>query len=145
MATHSENRPFVCNECGNGFKTRVRLKQHLLTHSDVKKFICTFCNKGFNYKDNLRNHVFQHSGLRPYSCQICGKTFANWANCNKHMIRKHGQHLAKTKVTSQGKLDINRDTGEPKKLASDTDAKEWLNEMMKPSWKRVKKSDCKND
>lgn len=32
MAIHNEEKPFLCSECGKGFKTMVQLKNHEVTH-----------------------------------------------------------------------------------------------------------------
>ena len=55
--SHSNDRPWPCSECTKAFKTKGRLKDHMLTHSDARPHICDKCGTGFKYPHNLRNHI----------------------------------------------------------------------------------------
>lgn len=44
VAVHNEERPFLCSECGKGYKTMVQLRNHESLHKkteDVSKNINT--------------------------------------------------------------------------------------------------------
>ncbi|KAK3864353.1 hypothetical protein Pcinc_029949 [Petrolisthes cinctipes] len=61
MATHSEERSFLCEVCGASFKTRSVQRNHVLTiHRRPRAFTCPACDKRFNTNFALRRHMKQH-------------------------------------------------------------------------------------
>ena len=64
----------LCSYCGNCFKSRNNLKNHLRIH-DVGIYSCDKCPKTFHVKEHLRDHGrFVHANLK-LSCEVCEKTF----------------------------------------------------------------------
>lgn len=65
MKVHSEERPFICLECGLGFLRQHDFKRHGKTHSGEKPFQCANCNKTFTRSDALTRHL--RVGSCPFS------------------------------------------------------------------------------
>jgi ribosomal protein L31 len=55
IAIHSEEKNFVCNECGNNFKLKSILTRHMKNHLETKKYVC-HCKRVFKFASNLRRH-----------------------------------------------------------------------------------------
>lgn len=98
MQLHSDNTPFLCNECGEGFKTRNAYEGHMMTHLKSNPNKCEQCGKCYRQAASLRSHMLTHTGekvefsitflegfcnsflliefslrLQPFVCNICGK------------------------------------------------------------------------
>lgn len=57
-----EERPHVCDICGDTFRRLEHVKRHCRTvHTDEKPFICGVCNKGFSRSDNRDVHLASHN------------------------------------------------------------------------------------
>lgn len=87
--THSNERPYVCKECGKGFRQAGSLKNHIASiHSlgihNPSTFICNYCSKAFPIKERLRLHLRTHTGDKPYACPHCPKTFARGGQLVQH-------------------------------------------------------------
>ena len=113
---HSTERPFVCAECGVGFKWKHALETHSIVHkTDRKPFTCDTCgytttlktmlnahykvhtgdtlkcsHPGCKFeaiaKSNLRLHMVVHTKERPHQCDICGNRFSFKKNLKRHML-----------------------------------------------------------
>lgn len=98
MMTHSDQKPFLCPDCGLAFKQLAQLKNHEVVHkmpddvshictlscviitsigfkmplwAKVKK--CTKCDRFFANSKSLKSHVKTvHEKIRPFICNICG-------------------------------------------------------------------------
>jgi uncharacterized Zn-finger protein len=55
-------KPFVC-ECGKAFDRWYRLKAHGLVHAERQLFLCQECGQGFRSKENLLNHSVVHHSV----------------------------------------------------------------------------------
>ena len=61
---HILEKPFLCDKCGESFKTRTKLMRHLdyyLSHEDrkarrMKPFKCCHCNKLYRLKNSMETH-----------------------------------------------------------------------------------------
>jgi len=79
---------YSCTLCDYKSSKSELLKFHINTHSDDRSFLCDMCGKGFKNMKQLRNHKELHSAdlsIRPhYSCDVCGKSLSN-----SRLLRAH--------------------------------------------------------
>ncbi len=124
MVADSNERKFVCTQCGKSLSTKAILKEHVLRHQGVT-FPCTLCNQTFTGEANLRRHVkYQHTytALEPcsickkevkppgmaqhlklhetdrelYPCQQCGAKLVSKASLQAHILRVHSDEQKMT-------------------------------------------------
>lgn len=71
MATHKPIAKFKCNACGQAFKDKSNLSQHIRTQhqqQNFRKFKCEFCPSSFSKRVNARYHMKRkHPDLYPTS------------------------------------------------------------------------------
>lgn len=66
---------YKCNRCKNRFfPTRNRIIIHQISHTDERPYQCQNCPKAFKDKYRLRTHQAVHSEDSPFGC-FCGKFF----------------------------------------------------------------------
>ena len=51
---HNDERPFICEACGDALRSKGQLKMHMLTHTDYSPFECKECGKCFKEKHRLK-------------------------------------------------------------------------------------------
>lgn len=99
MKIHSEDRDYVCPDCGRDFKQPSQLRNHRVIHLDKKNmqnvprwFIqkhCEMCGKLFADTKCLKKHIQAvHSKLKPFICNVCGHSCARKAMLQLH-LRQH--------------------------------------------------------
>ena len=54
LRIHSEERPHKCEICGNAYKTKATLKEHLKYHGEERPYVCEICSKGFKTSTKLK-------------------------------------------------------------------------------------------
>lgn len=94
---HSGQNPFKCTECGQGFYSPIKLRDHQRTHNtpenhrreEDKKLQCNVCHQVFS-RDTLDKHMSSHQRERNYSCETCGTAYYTRTYLNKHKREVHG-------------------------------------------------------
>ena len=63
MRVHNDERPNVCDQCGESFKEPHHLARHMHLHSGVKPYKCPICeDRYFIQSGNLKIHMKTHEG-----------------------------------------------------------------------------------
>jgi uncharacterized Zn-finger protein len=60
---HTNDRPYKCTVCGNGFMRSTTLKVHQRIHSGERPYVCSYpgCNRSFTESGNLNTHIKLHN------------------------------------------------------------------------------------
>ncbi|XP_031635835.1 zinc finger protein 43-like isoform X2 [Contarinia nasturtii] len=70
-----EDRKYTCAICKKKFHKKA-WKRHLLSHSNEKPFVCEFCGQAYKYNGDLMQHKrHRHVGDNLYACENCPKRF----------------------------------------------------------------------
>ncbi|XP_012993624.3 zinc finger and BTB domain-containing protein 40 [Esox lucius] len=86
---HFEQKPFVCEECGDKFGANSSLKNHMRLHTGEKPYRCKNCDMSFSVAAALAYHTKKkHSEGKMYSCQYCEALFAQSIELTRH-VRTH--------------------------------------------------------
>ncbi|XP_061433099.1 zinc finger and BTB domain-containing protein 47-like isoform X1 [Lethenteron reissneri] len=92
LAHGGGNSPRVCPDCGMSFRTPSKLCRHRQSrHSEQKPYICGECGKRFSLIHNLNQHRRIHSGEKPFVCEECGMTFGRKYHLDRHK-KTHSIH-----------------------------------------------------
>ncbi|XP_054728071.1 zinc finger protein 546-like isoform X2 [Anastrepha obliqua] len=86
---HTAERKFVCDVCGDSFKSYVLLHSHKRLHLE-RNFPCTVCEKKFIRSFDLKVHMRIHTGEEPYACHLCDRRFKIKVRLNYHLQRHAG-------------------------------------------------------
>ena len=79
-----ENVVYNCELCGKTFNRNV-LKQHKCGTAILPP-ICHLCGNSFKKKRNLEQHIHTvHEGKKDFKCETCGKDFALMGTLNQHI------------------------------------------------------------
>lgn len=85
----TDNFYYTCHICGKQVKGRSSYNLHTTTaHSDVRSFFCEVCGNGYKDKGGLVQHMKLH-GEKKFSCEVCGELFKAGFYLNRHMRAKH--------------------------------------------------------
>lgn len=88
--------------CSKKYKNLWYLKRHSITHSDDRPFICPQCDNGFKFKHHLTEHLSAtHSDARPYSCATCSKDYKRSSELNKHVKNIHAMKCPRREPIQQ--------------------------------------------
>ena len=92
MVTHSDERPYKCNQCDLTFKSTDTMISHKTeVHVATRNHECSYCKKKFKKPFALKRHLDIHIGNYRAQCEICDKRFVQLDNYKLHMRKKHEQ------------------------------------------------------
>lgn len=63
-----------CPHCGKWLQP-YRLKIHLVSHTDERPYMCDQCPKAYKYQGHLESHKLGHGDVKPFYCEKCGKGY----------------------------------------------------------------------
>ncbi|XP_061392309.1 zinc finger protein 420-like [Musca vetustissima] len=85
---HKE-RDHICSICGNAFKLKNQLVNHMKLHLE-KNIQCPHCDKKYARQFDLNVHLRSHTGEMPYACHLCSKRFAIKVRLTYHLQKHYG-------------------------------------------------------
>ncbi|XP_078792787.1 uncharacterized protein LOC144987317 isoform X2 [Oryzias latipes] len=91
METGSDERCYICKECGKTFCNISLFRIHTRIHAEDKRFSCKDCEKRFSHRSQLKIHMRIHTGEKPFSCKECKKSFCDVSNLKRHMRTHTGE------------------------------------------------------
>ena len=90
-----DKNSLTCNECGRGYATIKKLKNHTRIHTKAykeKRYTCNTCGKEYMSNPSLQSHIDTvHKGQRNFPCDICGKLFTRHNTLKTHK-RSHNDN-----------------------------------------------------
>ncbi|XP_033746013.1 uncharacterized protein LOC117331418 [Pecten maximus] len=123
----SKSSKFICDFCGEIYKTVVAFQAHLEIHEDKERpFRCDICGRGYVGYRMLKRHIRESlhtnqdkQGTSKFSCKVCNRKYSDSNLLEKHMNShkesQNRQKLFKCETCNrdflyQGNLDKHRET-----------------------------------
>ena len=100
-ATHSNFKPFKCNECSASFITNDNLLQHIRHRHKERNFSCKNCEYTFYFEGDLRKHKLTHTKAKRKTCEHCEKKVKN-CHWLRHCEFEKKEDLSETPVKKKG-------------------------------------------
>ncbi len=85
---HEEVKAFVCYHCGNTYRSKNSLSNHIATHIKAPSYECHFCGKTYHLLHLLKYHILSHMNQKDYKCSMCDASFNEGFLLTRHM-RQH--------------------------------------------------------
>nr|CAD7424363.1 unnamed protein product [Timema monikensis] len=85
LATHTKNKPFICEVCGQGFSQKVSRDIHLVRHTGKYNYKCIKCDKSFPCRSKLNAHSYIHKTPQ-FACSVCCKKFVHRDTLQTHLL-----------------------------------------------------------
>lgn len=124
MESHSFERPFVCNNCGNSFRTQRCLIKHEQSHK-TNGFDCEYCGKRFLWTKSFTSHMLKYhptNSDEKFPCQYCRFKFDHQQVRDVHekLHRTFQCNLCHQEFKIYKKLHLHLKIDHPETLASNT-------------------------
>ncbi|XP_017129923.1 histone H4 transcription factor [Drosophila elegans] len=89
ISTHSNKKQVACFHCGELFRTKTTLFDHLRRQpeNNTNSFQCAQCFKFFATKKLLKSHVVRH--VNCYKCTMCDMTCSSASSLTTHIRYRH--------------------------------------------------------
>ena len=90
MKLHGEKK-FSCNVCGEMFKAGFYLNRHMRAKHLERHIQCDMCGCKFVRNFDLKYHIRTTHENRMFTCNVCGTLFKHQSSVHKHM-KKNACH-----------------------------------------------------
>lgn len=96
ISSHSDERPYQCDDCDSSFKKETHLKEHIkLKHNDIRDFHCDECDYSAKTQSMFRTHKKKVHGNDEIQCKYegCDYIARHHSYMKKHIETIHGDPI----------------------------------------------------
>lgn len=101
------SRTYKCNQCSLSFYMSYHLKEHMATHSDERPHVCETCSAAFKTRRNLLVHKKSHLEHQ-YECPVCQRRFLTNQIMRNHCTKQHPDYALPPPGTIMNKGALQR-------------------------------------